>query len=68
MESNKKMEEFVIGIRDLISEVKNLAPHIILSNFENAIITLTMDSYEETKKEMKKEAKKKRKETKNGPR
>ena len=67
-ENNKKMEEFVIGIRDLISEAKHLAPHVILTNFENAIITLTVDSYEETKKEMKKEAKKKKKEkAKNEP-
>ena len=47
------MEDFVFGMRDLISEAKQLAPHVILANFENAIIVLTMDSLEETAEEIK---------------
>ena len=53
MKTNKKMENFVFGMRDLISEAKQLAPHVILANFENAIIVLTMDSLEETAEEIK---------------
>lgn len=37
------MEEYTIGLRDLINEAKHMPPHLVLGNLELIIANLTME-------------------------
>ena len=37
------MEEYTIGLRDLINEAKHMPPHLVLGNLDLIIANLTME-------------------------